>query len=231
VLLGLPPILAWASVAAGQAADRSPPPFAGERAEPLYHPFEAHTPERRIGAGTRGQGRFGSLLVLAPDHLGFTTRAQPTLYWYLAAPTATRIDVTLRDEESVAPLLEVTLPTPTEAGVQAVRLADYGVHLRADTSYAWFVSLVVDGERRSHDFSVGGWIRRRDAGDARTPNNDASALARAGLWYDALDAASAAIAGRPGDPAARALRAELLDEVGLSEVAAVDRRALAAPVR
>src|SRR5262245_19535022 len=49
----------------------------------LYVPPEVGFPGHRVGAGTRGMGRGASLQLLAPDHLGYTTEAQPTLYWYL----------------------------------------------------------------------------------------------------------------------------------------------------
>jgi hypothetical protein len=192
------------------------------RAESPYVPPEPGSPERRIGAGTRGQGRFGTLLLLAPDHLGHTIREQPVLYWYLAQPTDTRIDVTLRDESSVEPLLEVQVPLPAKAGVHAFRLADHGVRLRADRNYLWFVSLVVDPQQRSRDFSMGAWIHRRDGGaDAKA--DDLASYARAGLWYDAIDAATRAVEAAPQAPAPREARAALLEQVGLSELTALDR--------
>src|SRR5262245_37886789 len=104
---------------------------AGRAAEPsqkkagfaiLYIPPQIGFPARRIGAGTRGTGRLASLQILAPDHLGYTTLEQPTLFWYLAEPTTTRIDFTLRDETSVEPLVDLELPAPAQAGIQALRL-------------------------------------------------------------------------------------------------------------
>ncbi len=206
------------------AAPAPPPAVPGAGREvamlPLYVPPSLGSPERRVGAGTRGVGRFASLLLLAPDHIAYTSQEQPTLYWYLAQETTTRIDVTLRDESSVKPLLEVQVPLPAAAGVHAVRLADHGVRLRPDTNYLWFVSLVPEPEQRSKDFSMGAWIRRR----APAPTaRDAQAYARAGLWYEAIDTASAQIAAAPGDAARRELRARLLEQAGLSEVAAYDR--------
>jgi hypothetical protein len=195
----------------------------------LYVPPEIDFPARRIGAGTRGMGRLASLQILAPDHLGYTTLEQPTLYWYLAESTPTRIDFTLRDETSVEPLVDLELPAPTEAGIQAVRLADHGVRLEPGRRYLWFVSLVPDPERRSKDFAVGGWILRRlpDAAlrerIAAAEGREALVYAENGLWYDALGSLALRIAATPGNPAPRELRAALLEQVGLSEAAAYDR--------
>jgi len=200
----------------------------------LYVPPEISFPGRRIGAGTRGMGRQASLQILAPDHLAYTTEEQPTLYWYLAEPTTTRIDFTIRDETSVEPLADVTLPQPAQAGVQAVRLADHGVRLRIGMNYHWFVSLVTDPERRSRDFTVGAWISRREADPSlrgrltAAGGREPSVYAESGLWYDAIAALSSRIAAAPRDAALRQHRAALLEQAGLSEVAAYD---LAAPER
>lgn len=217
--------------------DAPPPPAGGsaaaQRPPLLYVPPELGFPGRRVGAATRGRGRQASLQLLAPDHLGLTTDEQPTLYWYLAEPTTTRIDFTIRDESSVAPLLELQLPSD-EPGIHAVRLADHGVRLRADANYQWFVSLVVDPERRSKDFSVGAWIRLgetdaalRERLAAAPGGSEALAYAESGFFYEAIRAASDRIAASPADPVPRAQRAALLEQVGLSEVAAHDRAAVA----
>ena len=198
----------------------------------LYVPPEIGVPSRRIGAGTRGMGRQASLQILAPDHLGYTTLEQPTLYWYLAERTTTPIVFTIREERSVEPLVDVELPSPSEAGVQAVRLAEHGVKLRLGTSYQWFISLVPDPARRSRDFTVGAWISRREPDDALRARlagaentSKESVYAQSGLWYDAIGALSSRIASAPSDRKLREERAALLEQVGLSEVAAYDRAA------
>jgi len=198
----------------------------------LYVPPEIGFPGRRIGAGTRGMGRLASLQILAPDHLGYTTLEQPTLYWYLSAPTETRIEFTLRDETSVEPLIETQLASPAQPGIQGIRLADYGVRLRPDVRYLWFVSLVSDPQRRSKDFTTGAWIARHDPDPALAERlaavgdgAEGRAYAQSGLWYDAIAALSSRIEDTPADPAAREQRAALLEQVGLSEVATYDREA------
>ena len=199
---------------------------------PIYVPPELGSPLQSVGAGTRGAGRKATLQPLAPDHLGLTTAEAPTLYWFLAEPTSTRMDLTLRDERSVEPLLEVELPTPASAGIHALRLSDHGVKLGSDQNYQWFVSLVPDPERRSKDFVAGAWIRRSDLAPelrqrlAAAPGAGAAFLyAEHGVWYDALAALSSQIDATPGDPTLRAQRAALLEQVGLSEAAASDRQA------
>jgi hypothetical protein len=93
------------------------------------------------------------------------------------------------------------------------------------------VAVVADPAQRSRDVVAGGAVQRieppaalaqRLAGagdDAR-----AAVLAAEGIWYDALAALSEPLAARPGDAALRERRAAVLEQVGLAEVAAFERR-------
>jgi hypothetical protein len=217
-----------------------PPPKAPQPAQarslPVYVPPELGFPGPRVGASTRGGGREATLHLLAPDHQGLTTTDQPTLYWYLAQPTSTRIVVTIQEEDAIAPLLEIELPTPTAPGIHAFRLSDHGARLRPDRGYYWYVSLVPDPERRSQDFTVGASIRYQNPPPALRERLAAArnggrvfVYAESGVWYDAIAAISAQVVAAPVDPNPRAQRAALLDQVGLSEVAAYDRRDQSAP--
>lgn len=203
---------------------------------PLYIPPSLGMPEGRVGAGTRGAGRQYSIQVLAPDHVGLTTATQPTLYWYLANPTSTRIDVTIRNGDGVEPVLDRPLPGPFTAGVHAVHLTDYDVSLKPGKSYQWFVAVVPDPEKRSSDFVSGAWIRPdlpRETLQQRlqnaSPEQAVFVYAQSSIWYDAIASVSAQIEATPQDGSLRAQRAALLDQVGLSEVAEYDRSHAGSP--
>lgn len=76
------------------------------------------------------------------------------------------------------------------------------------------MSIVRDENHRSRDVVSVATIERLPADSVR-PDNEAVGLAAAGLWYDAVHAASRANA--------RAARAALLEQVGLDDAAAWDR--------
>jgi hypothetical protein len=57
------------------------------------------------------------------------------------------------------------------------------------------------------------------------PAARARAYASAGIWFDAMDAISNAIAGTPAAPGPRHDRATLLEQAGLPEIANFDRKA------
>src|ERR671922_2883156 len=96
---------------------------------PVYVPPRGGAPGGRVGGSTRGIGAPPTLSVLAPDHTGLTAQEQPSLYWYLSESTTYPVEFTIRDDRAIQPLIERRLRSPTQPGVQRVRLADYGVRL------------------------------------------------------------------------------------------------------
>ena len=90
---------------------------------PVYTPPKRGAPGGRVGGGTRGIQREVSLLsVLAPDHSGFTTSEQPSLYWFISSSTSLPVELTVMDPHGVKPILETRLPAPVTAGVHRIRL-------------------------------------------------------------------------------------------------------------
>jgi hypothetical protein len=194
----------------------------------VYVPPSRGAARTRSGGGTRGPVDLPTVAVLAPEHAGITLRAQPEIAFFVSKATGARIDLTVIAEDAVDPLLEVTLPGPTAAGVHVVRLADHGIELEADRSYDWSIALVVDPARRDLDVAAGSGIRR----SAAPPELSAAlatgaptyrVLAGNGIWYDALADLSDAIAAKPADASLRTERAGLLEQVGLDAAAAFER--------
>jgi hypothetical protein len=169
--------------------------------------------------------------ALGPAHVGASSHESPNLYWFLSEATSSPVEVTVVDPDAAAPLLETTLPAPLSAGVHRVSLAEHGVRLRPGVDYRWFVALVRDPERRSQDVVSGAAIRYTPPGpelDSRLssapPTRAAHLYAESGLWYDAFDQVSSWLATEPGAPLLRRHRAALLEQVGLGDAAAFERR-------
>lgn len=198
-------------------------------------PMRGSTSKGRVGGGTRGTGAGPAvtLEVLAPEHAGLTVSAQPTLYWFVSERIESDAELTIVDDTSVDPLLELKLTSPIEPGIHAVSLAEHGVKLKTGVPYQWFVAVVVDPSQRSYDVIAGGEIERvaqpsdlasqvQSAGTQGAPR----VYAEAGIWYDALEKLSMQIGDRPGDAGLRQQRAALLDQVGLPGAAAYERSGL-----
>jgi hypothetical protein len=197
----------------------------------VYVPPSRGAARVRAGAGTRGveAAEVPRIEVLAPDHVGLTLREQPTLVWFLSDPSDARVDFTLIGADAIDPIAEVTLDGPFERGVHLVRLTDLGVRLAPEAVYEWSVALVVDPARRDRDVYAGGALHRTVVPElaevAGATQTTVDALARRGVWYDAIAEISEAIATRPEDRSLRAQRAALLAQVGLEAAAAHDRGA------
>jgi len=197
-------------------------------AAPVYKPPVRGAPGGRVGGGTRGADQTFMLSVLAPNHTGLTTKEQPVLYWYLTKTISTPMEFTLIDD-GIKPLIETSMKPPFQAGVQRVRVEDFGVKLMPGKQYRWFVALVVDPERRSKDVLAGGTIERSALPEAaalklsKADKSEAPLIyAETGLWYDAVAAITDLIDAAPKDAALRAQRASLLRQVGLKEIAEYD---------
>ena len=205
------------------------PPAVSSAPPPLYQLPKVGKPRGRIGGGRRGaMGPAAELHALVPDHVGQTASAQPSLYWYLAEPAGeVAFELTLIDSTSIDPLVDVRLDRPTRAGLQRVRLADFGVELLPGQEYQWSVAAVPDPEDHSKDVVASGWIERVAAPEdmparlrAAGEDGAASVYGAAGLWYETLDAACERVRENPDSAADRQRLATLLEQVGLPPAAA-----------
>lgn len=207
--------------------------LAQSTATPIYQPpLRGTTAGGRIGGGTRGTGeQVVTMSVLAPEHPGLTVSGQPRLYWYLSSDVRIGAELTVVDRDNTDPLLELSIPGPIEEGIHALDLAQHGVSLSPGVRYEWFVALVISPDQRSSDIVAGGEIERIEADSAlrgwlegANEGDVATIYAGSGIWYDAIDAVSRMIARAPSEALPRAQRAALLEQVGLEEAAAYDRR-------
>lgn len=219
-------VLLGAHMIGAVAADATPTPV------PTYKPPLRGAPASRVGGGSRGadSGAAPQIAVLAPDHTGYTTQEQPNLYWYLSKPVATRLEITVINDQSIQPLLEKKLEIPTQAGIQRLSLKELGVRLDSGIEYRWFVGLVTDPQQRSNDIIASGTIQRNEATPAlreKLAKADKQAVpfvyAEEGYWYDAIASISELIAANPKDASLRQQRAALLEQAGLDEPARLDK--------
>ncbi|HMD62643.1 MAG TPA: DUF928 domain-containing protein [Stellaceae bacterium] len=222
--LAPPPALAQNDAPAA-VQDEAPP------GEPVYKPPPRGAPGGRVGGASRGTIKVAVPLpridLLAPDgHTGLTTSATPILYFFVSRPITWPTRFTISAAAQPPPVLEVSIPTPREAGVYALRTADYHVHLEPGVLYTWSVSVILNPKAPSRDIVASASLLRTVPDPAleatlRTapPSRRAAAFAQAGLWYDAV-AAAAETATLDQHAALDAL----MNEVGLAEPARYDRQ-------
>lgn len=235
-LWGFSLLVALATVQAADeppAATRPEPAQAPTKPQPklTYVPPLRGAPITRVGGASRGQTTETLVLsVLAPEHTGLTSSAQPVLYWYVSKAVREPVEFTLNDPKADSPVLEIPLKGPFGPGIHRLHLADY--QLQPGIDYQWFVTLVPAAEQHARDIIAGGTIRRTPPPpllERRLQGADRRQLpaiyAEQGFWYDAIAALSQLIDSNPGDKTLREQRADLLEQVGLAAAAAYDRHA------
>jgi hypothetical protein len=192
---------------------------------PIYKPRKPPSVRGRLGGHTRGENPLTpSLIALVPDHVAFTIKNDTALCWYLSTQSSRPLTFTVSDSQGIRPLLETALPPPVRAGIHCVHLRDYGVTLKEQEPYRWFVTLAVDQDRPSRDVVAGGMIERIPYDEAcmlDLPCSGASCdraavyrYAASGLWYDAITCLLALI-DHDRDPTLYRMLEALLHQSGI----------------
>jgi hypothetical protein len=197
-----------------------------DQATPRYRAPSAATVRPRTGL--RGAGSVPALIALAPEHVGRTVSAQPSLHWYVSdLPTEEgEIWFTLADAESPDPLVRARLPIPSKPGVQPIDLSDYGVQLPLSVEYRWSVTLRSDPAHPAQDAVALGWLERVEAPASvaehlakGAPGAAPLIYAESGLWYDALSSLAELIERYPENRSVQSARSALLEQGGLEPIA------------
>jgi hypothetical protein len=193
-----------------------------------YVPPMRGAPDARISGATRGRTDEPVRLdVIAPSHVGRTLQAQPTLYWFNSRPITHDVEITIVADESSKTVLDTTIHGPIPAGIHAFRLAGSTTKLDPQVVYQWTVTDRISDKEPSQDIVASGMIERFPASALTeplppSPVAAAGALARAGIWYDALAALGNEIDQKPADTSLRQVRATLLAQAGLTDAASFD---------
>ena len=191
--------------------------------QPVYVPPVRGAPEFRVGGGTRGESTGDFILdVLAPRSVGWTSQEQPTLYWFASRRTDSDVVLTIVADESNETLLKSRIPGPVGAGINSFKLAATATRLALDVDYQWTVTVATSTSEPSRNPVASGMIKRVSQSVPPAGAADSASLARAGLWYDAIDALGRAIDAKPADTTLRSQRSALLNQMGLKEAARFD---------
>ncbi len=194
------------------------------QATPVYVPPRRGAPKDVAAAATRGPRP--QLKLLAPDHPGLTVAAQPTLYIYARGAGSIQVQIRRTAESGQAPFLSKRIEVRDQPEIRALSLAELGAALDVGKEYrVTIMSYDRAGNVRGSDSAL---IERIAAPVELTvmtqnqpPLAQANAFASAGVWFDALDAISRAI---DADATSRRGRAALLDQIGQTDAAELDRK-------
>lgn len=230
-------ILAKSETLLAQAVTKRKPEGTVKKYRFKYRPPKGiGRPKGTYGGGTRSLGKsiLQVFVALSPQtdpiehagpHMGLTSYEQPSLFWFISHPTSDYVKLTITDQESDDPLLEVQVPSPVTPGFQVVYLRDYDFRLLFEKEYTWSVSLVPDKQHRSRNvITFGGIIRKplpkkllMEISEA-DPLNATILYAEAGFWYDALAQISNGIIKNPDNEDLRLIRRSLLEQGGFKNI-------------
>lgn len=188
-------------------------------------------PVHRIGGGSRGNciANQGQLIALVPeDSVGMTVSTNPQLFFYIPETTQThQIEFVVRDQQDQL-VYETLVATTERAGVITVELPAnlQQKSLKTGENYHWYLSMICNQQKRSHDIVVEGWLRRIEIEPAigqklqdANPLQKASLYQQQGIWHDALSVVAQEQKNASSQSAAQAKWKELLHDLGLGELA------------
>lgn len=204
-------------------------------AAPYVPPSGLGAPGRRESAGTRGCG-FGNpanLIALMPTaNIGLTSDAYPRFYWYMPVSQAQFVEFTLtrvgEPDTDMTTLYTSRLAVTGEAGIASLSLpATAGLPpLQEGDRYRWQVAAFCNPDSENGDLQITGWVQYQPPSAAlatvlstATAADQATLYARNGYWFDAVDQLATLQAATPEDAALQARWVELLQSVGLDNLA------------
>jgi hypothetical protein len=200
-----------------------------------FKPTGKGMPDDTAGGASRDRGRCpkdvaGSstpITLLTPDSKGGSTYAErPTFMAYVAQTTAKKVFFSVRDGQGRYHY-QTMQALPAAHGLMRFVLPESANALKPGHQYHWSVVLVCGETLRPDSPRVDGWIERLDQA-APTQAKQMQPLERAqmyydqGIWYDAVAAVADARQQQPGDRTTQAAWQELLQAMGLDQVAQIE---------
>ncbi|BAU66629.1 hypothetical protein STA3757_40340 [Stanieria sp. NIES-3757] len=180
-------------------------------------------PVNRIAGGSRGSCLASNhrLVALVPEeNINLTASNSPKLFFYIPATTNPhQIEFVLRNQNDEL-VYETFIDISQQSGIVSINLPNSANFngLEVNQNYHWYLSMICDPMRRSHDLVVEGWIRRVELETALKQKlqdfnhiKQAELYHQKGIWHDAL----AASAEEPNS----SQWSELLNSIGLEDLA------------
>ena len=187
-------------------------------------------PVHRIGGGSRGNciANRDQLVALVPENsVGITASTTPQLFFYIPETTKTHlIEFVVRNQQDEL-VYDTLLQTNGRSGIIAVDLPENlpQKSLKTNENYHWYLSMICNQQKRSHDIVVEGWLRRIEVQPAigqklqdANPIEQANLYQQQGIWHDALSVVAQEQKNANHRGAAQAKWTELLNALGLGEL-------------
>lgn len=149
--------------------------------------------------------------------VGFTPHDRPTVWVYIPPTDAKMLEFSLFDQNRQG-IYQIPIAIENQTGFIPISLPSSAPALNQNQPYYWTVALVCDAEQRTNDWITGGWIQQRSIDSVlqhqlkqATLTEQIRLTAKAGYWYEAVDAYLRSQQADPNDPQFCTLWADLLE--------------------
>ena len=146
------------------------------------------------------------LTALVPlNGTGSTNSAHPTFWIYLPETTASKIMLSVMEENpdgAIQHHAQTTFPIPPQPGLISLKLPDEASPLEVGKTYKWVVILVCGNNPHPNDPVIEARINRINTSIPNQPENPikkAIWFGQQGIWYDFLDYLFQAKQANPND--------------------------------
>lgn len=194
-------------------------------------------PSRTAGAGTRSSERSCPVVgkpltaLLPTSRFGVTVTPYPAFFVYVPAlsPQTPPLPVEFLLEDSNGnEIYKANFQTNGTSGIVTLNLPAQGglAPLEVGQNYKWSFSIICQGNERSRDISVEGWVKRVALNPAlgnqlklASPQKQVELYAEAELWQDALATLVQLRRSYPNDSAIALSWQKLMSAAGLDNLA------------
>lgn len=196
------------------------------------HTEEAGAPDNRRSAGTRSDcisanNQIEELIALMPsnNNIGTTLSPSPAIFVYVPQTNNKKGEFIITEGNET--VYNSTIELPSQAGIIQLDIPrDSSVSgLKAGQDYKWTFTIVCNPQNRSEDEYVSGYVKRIDnsqleAEIQQIPTDERlDFYAREGIWLETVNTIVQMRQNNPQDSALVADWQNLLESVGLGDVA------------
>ncbi len=155
---------------------------------------------------------------------GSTTSAHPTFWIYLPETTASKIMLSVMEEQpngGIKHYAQTSFPIPPQPGLISLKLPDEAPSLEVGKTYTWAVILVCGKNPHPNDPVIEARIERINVSipnQRENPIKKAIWFGQQGIWYDFLESLVQAKQANPNDQSLKTDWENTLQSLGLADL-------------
>ena len=163
------------------------------------------------------------MTALLPDSSrGLTVEGHPTFFVYIPPTSAPQAYFIIKDTTTDLEVYQTMFPLTQTSGILGIPLPDSVPPLAVGKTYRWFVGLLCKPSQTDLPWVEGSIERIEPNGELKTNaslEEQAISYGALGIWYDTIDRVIQLRQQQPNNEVLGITWSELLDSVGLGEIA------------